>query len=627
LLTVCLVIAGLLGLVGCATLPARPAPPVKPAAPVRGDYGYTKAYASWLIRGEMAKHGVTGLSIALVDDQQVVWTEGFGFADAAGGVPATPETVYRAGSLSKLLTVAAALQLADDGLLDLDRPLQRYLPEFSIRSRFADAPPITVRSLMTHHSGLPGDLLKGMWTAAPGSLDDEMLQLREEYLTTPPGTVFSYSNPGMSLLGRVVEKVAERDFDSQAGIALFLPLKMTSSAFSPRIDRSPRGSRAYRGGIEAAEPPLRDVPAGGLNTTVLDLSRFMAMVFGDGWYGGGQVLRSGTVAEMLRPQNGQVPLDLSFRVGLGWMLSSIGGLDIRNAGPVAHHGGATLHHRSQMVILPQQKLGVVVLANSASAGPVVTGVATEILKLALEAKAGITQEPAPPPPAAVVVKEPLPLPDNVPPKPAPRHAGEKKRGTLTEAELEGYSGRYDTLAGLVDLRKSGDHLEGELFNRTMRLVPRPDGLLDLRYRLLGLLPVSLGELDRIAIDRETIGGRDLLKAVLDGREYLAGVRLPPTPVPASWQRRAGEYEIVNDGDDTLLVEGIRLRAAGESLTVEYAMPLFTDQQLNLALVPLSETEAVIGGLGRGRGDTIRVVTRGGEELLAYSGYLLRKKPE
>jgi CubicO group peptidase (beta-lactamase class C family) len=481
---------------------------------------------------------------------------------------------------------------------------------------------------MTHHSGLPGDLLKGMWTASPGSLDDELLQVRDEYLANPPGYVFSYSNLGMSLLGRALEKVADRDFDSQASIALFLPLKMTSSAFSPKIDRSPRASRAYRGGMEATEPPLRDVPAGGLNTTVTDLSRFMAMVFGDGWYGGRQVLRSGTLAEMLRPQNSQVPLDLSFRVGLGWMLSTVGDQDIRNAGPVAHHSGATICHRSRIVILPEQKLGVVVLANSASAGPVVGTVAAETLKLALEAKTGITQQQAPPLPAAAPRKEPLPLPDNVPQKPVPRHAeDEKKRGPLTEAELQGYAGRYDTVAGLVELSKNGDHLEAELFDRTLRLVPRQDGLLDVRYRQFGLLPVSLGDLDRIAVDRETVNGRDILKAVIDGREYLAGVRLRPVPVPESWQKRAGAYEIINGGDDTQLLDAVRLNASGESLTVEYAMPLFTDRKLSLALEPLSETEAVIRGLGRTRGDTVRVVRRGDEELLAYSGYLLRKKGE
>jgi hypothetical protein len=441
-----------------------------------------------------------------------------------------------------------------------------------------------------------------------------------------------------------MEKIVDRDFSSHMSISLFLPLRMTSSSFSARIDRSSQASRAYRDNEEAEESPLRDIPAAGLNTTVLDLSRFISMVFAEGWSRDHQILKPGTVAEMLRPQNGQVPLDLSFKVGLGWMLGSIGGLDIKNAGPVAHHSGATLHHRSQLVILPEQKLGVVVLANSASAGKLVSTLAAETLKLALEAKSGITQ------PRQQTVKvaknekfsteqksgniataeQEANREDLATGKVAFRHreksqAPKEERKQLTQEELKDYEGRYDTIAGLVELRKKSDYLEAELLNRTLRLIPRPDGLLEMNYKFLGLFHVSLGELDRIYIDREMINGRTILKLVVDGREYYAGEQLKPAPVPEKWQQRAGDYEIVNAGDDTVLISGIRLRHEDGLLTVEYNLPLFMKQPLSVALTPLSETEAVICGLGRGKGETISAVTRNGKELLAYSGYLLRKK--
>jgi CubicO group peptidase (beta-lactamase class C family) len=620
-------------LASCASVPLKPSAPT-----TRGDYGPTKEYISQLIRSEMEKQKVTGLSIALVDDQKVVWAEGFGFADKAKGIAATPDTIYRAGSISKLLTATAAMQLADDGVLNIDQPLQRYLPEFSIKTRFSNAPPITPRSLMTHHSGLPSDLMKGMWTRDPSSLDEEVALLKNEYAANPPGYVFSYSNLGVSLLGHAMEKIVDRDFSSHLSISLFLPLRMTSSSFSARIDRSSQASRAYRENEEAEEAPLRDIPAGGLNTTVLDLSRFISMVFAEGWARDHQVMRPGTIAEMLRPQNGQVPLDLSFKIGLGWMLGSIGGLDIRNAGPVAHHSGATLHHRSQLVILPEQKLGVVVLANSASAGKLVSTLAAETLKLALEAKTGITQPPQEP--VQIAKKEDDIATEKHKPeanreeletgKAAFRHrvkpqVPKEERKQLSQEELKAYEGHYDTIAGLVGMKKKSDYLEAELLNRTVRLIPRPDGLLEMSYKFLGLFHVSLGELDRIYIDRETVNGRTILKLVVDGREYLAGEQLKPEPIPKIWQNRAGEYEIVNAGDDTVLLDRIRLRHEDGLLTVEYNLPLFTKQPLSVALSPLSGTEAVICGLGRGKGETVRVVSRNGEELLAFSGYLLRKR--
>ena len=140
---------------------------MKPEATALGDYEYTKQYMSWLIKKEMKRNNITGLSIALVDGQKVVWSAGFGYADKVNNIPATSQTVYGAGSISKLFTATATMQLAEQGKIDIDKPLQTCLPRFSIKTRFPDAGPITPRNIMTHHSGLPSDLRKGMWSKKP----------------------------------------------------------------------------------------------------------------------------------------------------------------------------------------------------------------------------------------------------------------------------------------------------------------------------------------------------------------------------------------------------------------------------------------------------------------------------
>jgi CubicO group peptidase (beta-lactamase class C family) len=580
-------------LAGCAGMPK------KPENIALGDYSSTKEYISRLIEKEIKKNDVTGLSIALVDDQRVIWAEGFGFADEANRIPATPETIYRAGSISKLFTATAVMQLAEQGKLDIDQPLQAYLPEFSIKSRFADAGPITSRSIMTHHSGLPSELLKGMWTRNPEPFENAVNALRDDYAAYPPNYVFSYSNLGVTLLGHAVEKVAARDFASHLDASLLQPLGMARSAFSPAPDSSVLGAKAYRKGQEAEELHLSLVPAGGLNTSVIDLSRFMRMVLAGGRANDRQIIRPETLAEMLRPQNSAVPLDLDFRVGLAWMLGGLGGIDIRNAGPVAHHSGATLNHRSQLILLPEQKLGVVVLSNSATAGSVVSRVATEALKLALEARSGIKQ------------------PDQV-----VQPAG---AGSLPRAELQAYEGRYASMLGVVEITKKSDYLRAGFMGKTVRLVPRPDGLLGIRYRLFGIIPISLGELDQVGISRATVAGREIVKAGINGREMLFGERIRPLPIPEAWLRRVGEYEIVNAGEDAVLVEGIRVRQDKGLLVVEYAMPLFSAGRMSLAIAPVSDTEAVISGLGRGMGGTIQAVAVDGVELIRFSGYLLRKR--
>jgi CubicO group peptidase (beta-lactamase class C family) len=578
---------------GCASVPARP------QTLVPGDYSYLQEYMSWLIQKEMKKNEVTGLSIALVDDQKVVWAEGFGFADQGDQIRATPYTVYRAGSISKLFTATAVMQLAEQGKMDIDQPLQSYLPEFSIKSRFTSADPITPRSLMTHHSGLPPELLKGMWNKKTEPFEGEVKELAEYYAAYPPNFVFSYSNVGISLLGHALGNVAGRDFSSQLQTSLLKPLGMLHSKFSSPPDGSPLGSKAYRKGVEAQELPLRDVPAGGLNSCVVDLSRFMQMIFAKGRSGDHQIVKAETLDEMLRPQNTKVPLDLDFRIGLGWMLNPFGGIDAKLAGPVAHHNGATLYHRSQLIMLPEQKLGVVVLSNSATAGSVVSKVATETLKLALEAKTGLKQ-----------------------PEPKKQPTGE---GDLSQEALQSYVGRYATLAGVVEVGKTSNHLTARFMNRSLRLVPRADGLFGLQYKLLGLFPISLGELDDDGFSTDKVSGRQILKVRSRGQEFLVGERIQLAPASDKWSQRTGDYEVANGGNDAVPFDKVSLRQDAGLLIVEYALPLFFDGKMSIALAPISDSEALTYGLGRGMGETIRVVKRDGEELLQYSGYLLRKK--
>jgi len=241
----------------------------------------------------------------------------------------------------------------------------------------------------------------------------------------------------------------------------------------------------------------------------------------------------------------------------------------------------------------------VVLSNSATAGPVINKVSAETLKLALEAKSGIQQP------------EKIAMP--------------VKQGTMSDEELQAYVGRYATMAGVLDISKQFDSLRVGFMGRSLRLEPRDDGRLRVRYKLFGLLPLSLGELDQVGVSRVSLAGREIIKASLPGEEMLVGERIRPVPIPAAMQKRVGEYDIINARDEAVMIDGIRLYLDKDLLMMEYGMPLFSDAIMSVALRPLNDNEAVINGLGRGMGETVRAVTVGGEELLSYSGYLLRKR--
>lgn len=585
-------VAAAASLLGCASAPTRP-PSI-----ARGDYDAAKEYVTRLIQHRMKAHSLAALSIVLVDDQEVIWAEGFGHADKERNIRATAETAYRVGSISKLLTATAAMQLVEQGRMGIDKPLQNYLPRFSVKTRFPDAAPVTPRHLMTHHSGLPGDLIRGMWNPSPESFTGVVEKIRDEYTAYPPGYVWAYSNVGVTLLGHAIQNVYGEDFAAGMARHVLRPLGMHDASFSPRPEGA-RMARAYRDGVASDDPPLRDVPAGGLNASAADLGRFLQMIFADGKSGAQQILRPETVAEMLRPQNTGIVLDGSFKVGLAWMLGGLGEIDIRNAGPVAHHGGATLVHNSQLIALPDHKLGVVVLANAAHARPVVDEVATEALKLALEAKTGIRQ------------------PDRV-----TDSGGER---SLSDEELASYPGHYETIAGTAKVTRSGDSLNAELFGKRFDLIARGEGQLGLRYRLLGMLPVSLGALSEVGLSRSRIDGRDVLYATTGSQNMLVGERVVPAPIPAVWKARFGDYEVVNGDGDFTLQERVRLFERDGFLVLEAEIPKLSPIPLTLLANTVDATELLILGIGRGKGETMRVVQVDGAEGLAFSGYLMRKK--
>jgi CubicO group peptidase (beta-lactamase class C family) len=573
-----------LALAGCSLAPT------KPASIARGDYTFTKQYISWLIEKEMSSADVTGLSIALVDDQEVVWAQGFGYADKQANIKAAPDTVYHLGSIAKVLTATAAMQLAEQGKLNIDQPLQRYLPEFSIKSRFGDTQGITLRSIMTHHSGLPGNWVRGMSERHPRSFTDQVAAVKNEYVAWPPNYVFSYSNLGVSLLGAAIGRVSGEGYAAYMDAHLLKPLGMTHSEFAARIP-----GKAYNQGREVEAIPLRDLPSGGLNSSASDMARFMQMVFADGSFGGRQIVKPESLFEMFRVQNANVPLDFDFHMGLGWMLS---GVDVPRAGTVASHGGTTLNYHTMMVVLPEYKLGVVVLSNSATAQGMVGDVAAETLKLALEAKRGITQ-PAPKPVEAGIVP-------------------------LTEADIRDYSGYFETLIGLVKVENRDGELISELMGHDFELVKHENGEFGVRLKLLGFIPVANREMKEMNLSLHRIEGRDVLALKRDGESMLVGEKLHPAPLPEYLNEYVGEYEIVNKHDGPM-PENIRIVREGDLLVGEFTSSLMPGFLFRAAFLPAAPNELVMAGVGAGKGETLHLYKTRSEVHMSYSGFDLRKK--
>ena len=211
---------------------AAPAP-AQPAVPPAEPFKAAVAELEKLIKHEAVDKKLPALSIALVDDQQVVWAAGFGFRDRDRTAPAAAETVYRVGSVSKLFTDVAVMQLAEEDKIDIDAPVARYLPDFKPAYKDGEKP-ITLRMLMAHRSGLIREPPVGNYfdPSEPG-LKRTVESLNGVGLTYPPGSRIKYSNGAVAVVGHALEVSQKEPYEKYVQRRVLDALGMRSSSFRP----------------------------------------------------------------------------------------------------------------------------------------------------------------------------------------------------------------------------------------------------------------------------------------------------------------------------------------------------------------------------------------------------------
>ena len=183
------------------------------------------------VKSEIEYNNLPGLSVGIIFDQDLIWSKGFGFADVDKKTPMTPQTIFRIASVTKLFTCTAIMQLRDQGKLQLDDPVEKYLSWFKIKNRFPDAPAITIRQLMTHTSGLPREAAFPYWTDHKfPTLDQIMETLPNQETTYPSETKWKYSNLGMAILGQIVVAASGQDYETYIQNHILKPLEMNNTS-------------------------------------------------------------------------------------------------------------------------------------------------------------------------------------------------------------------------------------------------------------------------------------------------------------------------------------------------------------------------------------------------------------
>ncbi|MGH7252837.1 MAG: serine hydrolase domain-containing protein, partial [Nitrospiraceae bacterium] len=198
---------------------------------------------------DVLKEGrASAITIALVARRGVIWSQAFGFADREAGQAATAQTMFGVGSVSKLFATTAALKLVDKGLVDLDRPLIEYLPDFRMAS--ADYEKITIRMLLNHSSGFPGSDYRNSETTSPfpGYLDQVLKSLSVERLKAPPGYMNVYCNDGFTLIAALVPAVTGQSFVQFVQDEILTPLGMDHTRYPTAPFPDGSYAKGYRNG-------------------------------------------------------------------------------------------------------------------------------------------------------------------------------------------------------------------------------------------------------------------------------------------------------------------------------------------------------------------------------------------
>ena len=566
----------------------------------KGDTDSAIARLSAYIPKEMKARGIRGLSIAVADASGTIWTSGFGWADGSGKRPFASTTISNIGSTSKLFTATAIMRLVREGQVDLDSPVYKYLPDFKPHDGGYDVSAVTVRLLLTHHSGLQSDNWMGFIsgvkppTGYPRPYMHNALLASETRLCAAPGTVFSYSNLGFSLLGLIVEQVSGKDFSSYVAETILAPLGMDSSSFliEERFrGRYARGKMGFKKNV--AIPYIRDMPSGSFNSSAEDMGRFLTAVLAsaDGLENG--PLTGATQREMWRRQNSGVALDFDFSIGLGWWLMEIPFLPNER---VVGHGGDLDPFHSLLIVDPARSLGVFMMVNSAKGlgSFSLGGIAAEALRAFGEVKGGPSFA------SPLAAPRPAPLPTDL---------------------ASRLIGNYATPMGLVRVRGKGSVLAILVFGRWLEGYYRTDGSIGLRAKMLGIeLPISV--LKEISITPESLGDQTVLALRASGVILGIGRKVEAeTPRPA-WLARVGMW-VRTEAEPAPMLKGAAI-SFDRSMGV-FLLSLKMQMPSTFLLRVISDDEAITSGSGRNLGSAIRVAPEGGIEILKVFGVKFRKK--
>ena len=338
--------------------------PAVPGQAAGGPHEMTAADVETFLDGlvplQIKQEDIAGVTISVVKDGKLLFAKGYGYADVEKKKPVSAqETLFRPGSISKLFTWTAVMQLFEQGKLDLDRDVNEYL-DYKIPDAFGK--PITLKNIMTHTPGFE-EQIKDLFLTDP-SVKPNLGQYLKTHIPAriyPPGTVPAYSNYATAVAGYIVERISGRPFDEYVAENIIKPLNMTHSTFTQPLppELAPFMSNGYRLASDTAGTfeVVNAFPAGSLSSSATDMAQFMMAHLADGELGNARILKPET-ARLMHSRLFALD-DAANAMCYGFYEES------RNGHRIIGHAGDTIYFHSDLHLVLDQKLGFFVSYNSA----------------------------------------------------------------------------------------------------------------------------------------------------------------------------------------------------------------------------------------------------------------------
>jgi CubicO group peptidase (beta-lactamase class C family) len=370
---------------------------------------------------------VPGVSAGILLDG-VEETAYSGVTSVENPLPVDETTLFQFGSTGKTYTATAVLRLVEQGLVDLDAPVRTYVPELVLKDEDAAAN-VTVLQLLNHTAGWEGDLMDDM-----GNGDDALAKYVTRMATieqvTPLGATASYNNASLSLAGRVIEKVTGSTYERAMSELVLEPLGLTSTWFFPNDVMTRRFAAGHNrhedGTITVARPwalPRSGNPAGGMSCNAADQLAWARFHLGDGTAADGKRVLSEELLKRMQQPTVETPGSaLGDAIGISWLLGEVGGAK------VVAHGGTTNGQHSEFKLIPERGFAIISMTNCGPNGPQLND---KLWHWALDHYLGLAD------------LEPVPV-------------------RLSDAELAPYTGRFETIAAVVEIVAGDGRLSAQV---------------------------------------------------------------------------------------------------------------------------------------------------------------------